>query len=59
MTDWKSLARLANPGLGSDATDRIAAGLEALEESFRPLLGQLTHEIEPAVILSEAAVSGQ
>jgi hypothetical protein len=40
-----------------DTAAAIAAALEALDNAFRPLLKQLSHDLEPAVILSESAVS--
>jgi hypothetical protein len=59
MTDWNSIARFRNPELASNAISDIAAGLDALEAAFRPLLKQLTTNVEPAVILSESAVLGE
>jgi hypothetical protein len=43
----------------SDPTSKTVAGVEALNAQFRPLLKQLSHDLEPAVILSEAAVFGE
>ena len=42
-----------------DSVSKIVAAVEALNAQFRPLLKQLSHELEPAVILSEAAVFGE
>jgi hypothetical protein len=42
-----------------DSISKIAAGVEALNAAFRPLLKQLSHDLEPAVILSESAVFGE
>ena len=42
-----------------ELVSRIVAGVEALNAQFRPLLKQLSHDLEPAVILSEAAVFGE
>jgi hypothetical protein len=43
----------------SDSVSKIVAAVEALSAAFRPLLTQLSHDLEPAVILSEAAVYGE
>ena len=43
----------------SDPVTKTVAAVEALTAQFRPLLKQLSHDLEPAVILSEAAVSGE
>jgi hypothetical protein len=51
MKDWADIA-MAN-GLPVTATelDRIAGSLAALEETFRPLIQQLTPDLEPDVEL--------
>ena len=48
MKDWKAIAKAS--GLEVDATeiDRIAEPLEALEAAFRPLVKDLTPDVEPA-----------
>jgi hypothetical protein len=43
----------------SDSLARTVAIVEALNDAFRPLLKQLSNDLEPAVILSEAAVFGE
>jgi hypothetical protein len=43
----------------SDSFARTVAVVEALNDAFRPLLKQLSNDLEPAVILSEAAVFGE
>ena len=43
----------------SDPVSKTAAAVEALTAQFRPLLKQLSPELEPAVILSESAVFGE
>jgi len=43
----------------SDSAAKTVAAVEALNAQFRPLLSQLSHDLEPAVILSEAAVFGE
>jgi hypothetical protein len=59
QTDWKALARARGLDIPAEAVESIAPGLQALEESFRPLLAKLSHTVEPAVILSETAVLGE
>jgi hypothetical protein len=59
MTDWNALARIRNPDLPADVISDNAVVLEALEAAFRPLLKQLPDDMEPAVILSESAMSGE
>jgi hypothetical protein len=46
MKPWKNLADLL--GVPLSDPDRVAATLDALEQSFRPLTGQLPHDAEPA-----------
>jgi hypothetical protein len=50
---------MAESDQAPDPITRIGAGVEALNAQFRPLLKQLSHDLEPAVILSEAAVFGE
>ena len=59
MTDWNVLARARGLNIPEDAVERIAPSLESLEDALRPLLKKLTHSVEPAVTLSEAAVLGE
>ena len=42
-----------------DSDTRTVAAVEALVAQFRPLLKQLSPDLEPAVILSESAVFGE
>jgi hypothetical protein len=58
MTDWNGLARARGLNIPADAVERIAPSLQALEDAFRPLPAKLPHSVEPAVTLSETAVSG-
>jgi hypothetical protein len=59
MIDWKAAAHARELNIPDEALDRIAPALDALETAFRPLVSQLPHEVEPAIILSEAAVHGE
>ena len=56
MKDWKAIAS----GHGLPLTDaylaKITPPLETMEAAFRPLIATIPHEIEPSIILSEAAV---
>jgi hypothetical protein len=58
MPDWQALAKARKLDIPQDAIDRIALALDALEADFTRLLPKLTHTVEPAIILSEAAVLG-
>jgi len=59
MTDWIAVARARGLNMPDEAVEGIAPSMTALEAAFRPLLKKLTHDVEPAVILSEAAVEGK
>ena len=59
MPDWRSIAHARQYPLTDPEIDRIAPVLDALEASFRPLVNALPHETEPALIPSEAAMSGE
>lgn len=49
MKDWRAIAIGNGLGIPSRDLDRIVAPLDALEEAFRPLVKELTAEMEPAV----------
>ena len=59
MTDWTKLARARGLDIPDEAVDRAAPSLDALEKDFRALRANLPYTVEPAVILSEAAVLGE
>jgi hypothetical protein len=42
-----------------ETNGQALAVVEGLTAAFRPLLKQLSHDLEPAVILSESAVAGE
>jgi hypothetical protein len=48
MRDWRAIARAHGLEIAAGELDRIAQPLEALEEVFRPLIRELTPEMEPA-----------
>ena len=50
---------MADSDKAPDPVSKIVAGAEALSAQFRPLLKHLSQDLEPAVILSEAAVFGE
>jgi len=58
MPDWQALAKARKLDIPPDAIDRIAPALEALDADFSRLLPKLSNTVEPAIILSEAAVLG-
>jgi hypothetical protein len=57
-TDWKLLAQARGLNLSESDLGRIAPLLESLESAFRPLTRLIPHEVEPATVLSDAAVAG-
>jgi hypothetical protein len=48
MKDWKALAQAKGLAIPAQELDRIVAPLEALEATFRPLIRDLTPEMEPS-----------
>jgi hypothetical protein len=59
MTDWTALARARGLDIPTEAVEKIAPSLEALEAGLRPLLAKLEFVDEPAIILSENSVLGK
>ena len=51
MKDWKRIAEANGLPLTARELDRIAPPLAALEETFRPLIKDLTPDLEPDVEL--------
>ena len=49
MKDWKAIAKAAGSPLTGKDLDRAIQPLEALEETFRPLVKDLTPNLEPCV----------
>ncbi len=47
MKDWKSAAQALAPAIPAAEAERIAAPLEALERTFRPLAQDLPPALEP------------
>ena len=47
MKNWVSIAQAHGLTLSAGELDRIAPPLAALEETFRPLVKQLTPDLEP------------
>jgi hypothetical protein len=52
MKDWSAIAQAYGLPLTAAELDRIATPLNALEEAFRPLVGELTPGLEPCVEFS-------
>jgi hypothetical protein len=48
MKDWKAITQASGLRADSAQLHRIAETLEALETAFRPLLKDLTPDLEPA-----------
>ncbi len=59
QTDWKGLAQAHRLDLTDEELARIVPALAGLEAAFRPLLSRIPYEIEPVLILSDAAVGGE
>ena len=51
MKDWKRIAEASGLPFTARELDRIAPPLAALEETFRPLIEELTPDLEPDVEL--------
>ncbi len=47
MKNWVAIAQAHGLNLSARELDRIAQPLDALEETFRPLVQQLTPDAEP------------
>ncbi len=58
MPDWRGIAQARRHPLTEAELDRIVPVLDALEAAFRPLADALPDETEPALIVSESAMSG-
>jgi hypothetical protein len=48
MKDWKAIAKAAIPEVPAQEIESLLAPLAALEETFRPLVRDLTPDLEPA-----------
>jgi hypothetical protein len=51
MKDWKRIAEAHGLPLSARELDRIVPPLAALEETFRPLLAEVTPDLEPDIEL--------
>ena len=58
MTDWRGVASAAGFHFPKTDLDRIVPVLELLESGFAPLANLLDYTAEPAIVLSDAAVTG-
>ena len=54
MTDWKALAQARGLAIPANDLDRTVAPLKALEETFRPLVRDLTPDLEPCTLFRAA-----
>jgi len=57
MKNWKLMAEAA--GLDIPDMDRITAPLDGLEAAFRPLVQNIPHDVEPALIFRAATEEQQ
>ena len=48
-SDWKSLAKAYGLPLGPKELESVVQPLDALEQMFRPLLRDLSPDLEPAL----------
>jgi len=48
VKNWKAIAEASGLDLPARDVDRITQPLDALEEAFRPLVRNLSPEVEPA-----------
>lgn len=51
MRDWKAIAKGTMPEVSPEELDRLLPPLQALEDTFRPLIRGLKPEMEPATCL--------
>jgi hypothetical protein len=49
VKDWTLIAKAAELGIPAADMERVGKTLDSLEESFRPLVADLTPDLEPAV----------
>lgn len=49
MTDWKALAKARGLNIPDADLERIVSPLDKLEQSFRPLIEKIPHDLEPAI----------
>ena len=59
MTDWHALARARALDIPDEAVTRIAPALDGLHSAFHPLLDKLAIDVEPAITLSEGALTAK
>jgi hypothetical protein len=48
VKNWKAIAKASGLEVSIEELDRIVGPLDALEETFRPLLKDLAVDLEPA-----------
>jgi len=46
--NWRAMAQAQGLDLSADEWERVAPALDALDQAFRPLAGQITAGVEPA-----------
>jgi len=59
MTDWIALIKARGLDIPEEAAASLATALTGLERDFRPLPARLPFTIEPAITVSEGAVTSE
>jgi hypothetical protein len=59
MTDWTALIKARGLDIPDEAAANLTAALTGLERDFRPLPARLPFTIEPAITVSEGAVTAE
>ena len=59
MTDWIALIKVRGLDIPEDGAASLAMALTGLERDFRPLPARLPFTIEPAITVSEGAVTAE
>lgn len=54
-SDWKSLATAHGLSLGPKELESVVQPLDALEKTFRPLLRDLSPDLEPVLVFRAEA----
>jgi hypothetical protein len=50
VRDWKAIAEAAGLEISGPELERVAAPLQALEETLGPLFRELPHDLEPPLV---------
>ncbi len=55
MRDWRAIAKASGSPLTGKELDSVVQPLEALEEIFRPMVQNLTPDVEPVLKMAAEA----